>query len=309
MRIAAVVHYYLPVHRAGAEVMLHGLLQPLVARGHMVEVWATDQDGEFTVDGVTVHGGRPDLVDADVVVSHLKEVPAARVLARRARARLVQVLHSDAPWIARDVARGASLYVANTHWVAGRLRPRMHAPHLVVHPPVWPERHRTVPGDAVTLVNPLPEKGAGLFYELAERLPDAPFLVVEGGYRRHEQIRRNNLSNVTWQSATADMRLDVWARTRVLLMPSEFESYGLVAVEAAASGIPTIATRTEGLLEALGDAGTWAAPGDIDLWEKALRTVLGPGWAAASARARARADSLETQKELSAWVEAVESLS
>lgn len=308
MRIAAVVHYYLPVHRAGAEVMLHGLLQPLVARGHMVEVWATDQDGECTVDGVTVHSGRPDVVDADVVVSHLKEVGAARVLARRGRARLVQVLHSDAPWIARDVARGASLYVANTHWAADRLQPHMRAPHLVVHPPVWPERHRAVPGDAVTLVNPLPEKGAGLFYELAERMPEVPFLVVEGGYQRHEQVRCDDLPNVTWQPATADMRRDVWARTRVLLMPSEFESYGLCAVEAAASGIPTIATRTEGLLEALGDAGTWAAPGDAGQWEKALRTLLGDGWPEASARACARAESLETQKELTAWVEAVESL-
>ncbi|GAB3209835.1 hypothetical protein GCM10027294_25800 [Marinactinospora endophytica] len=307
LRIAALAHYYLPAHRAGAEIMLHELLRALAERGHQVEVWATDEQADAEVDGIAVRAGTPDRLDVDVVVSHLKSVPAARRLARAARARLVQVLHSAAPWIARDVQQGAHLYVANSQHVAAALRRWMRGRHLVVHPPVWPDRHRTTPGDMVTLVNPIPAKGSDVFYELARRMPDQQFLVVEGGYQQDRQDRRV-AANVTWQPHTDRMREDVWARTRVLLMPSEEESYGMCAVEAAASGIPTIAAPTDGLREALGDAGTFIAVDDVDGWEAALRDLLGNGWEAASKCALARSVELDPREELAAWVRAIESL-
>lgn len=308
LRVTAVCHYYPPMHRAGAELMLHELLLALVERGHQVEVWATDEETDATVDGITVRAGCPSRVTADVVVSHLKSVPSARRLARRASARLVQVLHSAAPWVAREARAGADLYVANSQHVAADLRRWMRGPHLVVHPPVWPDRHATTPGDAVTLVNPLPAKGSSVFYTLAERMPRQSFLAVEGGYQQAEQVRCDDLPNVTWQPHTADMRTDVWARTRVLLMPSEEESYGMCAIEAAASGIPTIAHPTPGLREALGDAGMFVDRDDIDGWQHALEDVLGAGQDAAVKAALSRVDQLDTKKELAAWVEAVESL-
>lgn len=306
LRIAAVVHYYPPAHRAGAELMVHELLVALAKRGHHVAVWATDEDHDATVDGVAVHAGAPDAVTADVVVSHLKSVPAARELADAAGARLVQVLHSAAPWVARDVQKGADLYVANTDHVARALGRRMRAPHLVVHPPVHAEEHAVAPGAMVTLVNPLPVKGGALFYRLAEQMGDVEFLAVEGGYQQHEQIRRS-LPNVTWQPHTPRMREDVWARTRVLLMPSAQESYGMVAVEAAASGIPTIAHPTPGLKEALGPAGTFVPRGNLRGWEQAVRHLLGEGWQQASDAALARSADLDPGKELEQWVAAVES--
>ena len=307
LRITAIAHYYPPAHRAGAELMLHELLLALAERGHQVTVWATDEDEDATVDGITMRAGMPRRISADVVISHLKSVPKARRLARAARAKFVQIAHSAAPWIAEDVQRGADLIVANS-WHVNAALPDAGAPRIVVHPPVWPDRHRTEPGDAVTLVNPIPEKGAHLFYELAERMPGVPFLAVEGGYQRDQQIRRPDLANVTWQPHTDDMRRDVWSRTRVLLMPSEQESYGMAAVEAAASGIPTLASPTPGLREALGDAGNFADPADVDAWEQALRHLLGDGWNEASASARALADALDPRPELAAWVERVESL-
>src|SRR5690606_242364 len=169
LRVVAVVHYYPPGHRAGAELMVHALLRALVDRGHEVTVWATDEDQDAVVDGIRVQAGAPRRVRADGVVSHLKSVPLARRLARVAGARLVQVLHSASPWIGAEAAKGASLFVVNSDRVARSLRSRMRGRHVVVHPPVWAEEHATTPGGAVTLVNPLPEKGAGTFYELARR--------------------------------------------------------------------------------------------------------------------------------------------
>lgn len=306
-QVVAVVHYYPPAHRGGAELMVHELLKALAVAGHRVQVWATDEEHDTEVDGISVRAGSPQRVSADVIVSHLKSVPLARQLARLARARLVQVLHSAAPWVVRDVVRGASLYVPNSHHVAKDLSRRMRGPHVVVHPPVWADQHATTPGDRVTLVNPIPAKGAAMFYELARRMPDVDFLAVEGGYQQHEQVRED-LANVSWQPHTANMRNDAWSRTRVLLMPSAEESYGMAAIEAAASGIPTIAAPTPGLVEALGDGGTFVDVDDIDAWEAALRDLLGPRWETASKAASARSEQIDPRQEVAAWVKAVESL-
>ncbi len=304
-RIVALAHYYLPTHRAGAEIMLHELLKALAGHGHQVEVWATDEQRDTVVDGITVHAGTPDRVTADVVVSHLKSVPTARRLAKDAGARCVALAHSAAPWVARDLRAGVDLVVTNSNHVARDLKFRGEV--LVVHPPVYAARHRTRPGRRVTLINAIPAKGSEVFYELARRMPEVGFLAVEGGYQTDQQVRKR-FPNVRWQPHTADMRGRVWAHTRVLLVPSAEESYGMVAVEAAASGIPTIAAPTDGLREALGDAGTFVDPGDIDAWETALRDLLGVGWRTASKRALARSAELDPRKEVNAWVNAIESL-
>lgn len=306
--IVAIAHYYPPEHRAGAEIMLHELLKPLAAKGHNVQVWATDEDTTHDQDGIIVHPGHPDVISADVVISHLKSVRNAHALARQAGAQFVQVLHSSAQWIAQDLRLSTQLLVANSKHVSAALRLRGRGPNLVVHPPVWAHEHRTTPGRCVTLINPLPAKGSSLFYALAERMPDVPFLAVEGGYQSSQQVRRPDLPNVTWVPHTQDMRTDVWSKTRVLLMPSIQESYGMVAVEAAASGIPTIAHPTKGLREALANSGTFIDRADIDAWEDKLRHLLAEGYEQASALARKRSGELDPNPELTAWVQAVEQL-
>src|SRR5690606_2705746 len=158
------------------------LLRALAERGHQVEVWATDEETDAEVDGIRVHAGTPRRVRADVVVSHLKSVPLARRLARVAWARLVQVLHSAAQWSGWVGWEGAAWCVGTTGAGAVSWRPPRLGRHVVVHPPVWAEEHATTPGECVTLVNPLPAKGAEVFYQLAERFPDVRFLAVEGGY-------------------------------------------------------------------------------------------------------------------------------
>lgn len=314
MRVVAVAHYYLPANRGGAELMLHALLVALADAGHEVTVLATEGPaGEHTVDGVRVVSGPRSIrglrtIRPEVCVSHLKEVSRVAPWAARERVPLVQVVHSTHRWIGRDVARGAALFVFNADHVAVHYEQRVRGPALVVHPPVWAGRHATTPGDRVTLVNLIPEKGSDVFYDLAARMPDVEFLGVVGGYEVARQDIRD-LPNVAIQDHTPDMRTDVWASTRVLLMPSEHESYGMVAVEAAASGIPTIAHPTEGLREALGDAGTFVDRGDVDAWEKTLRDLLSPSaWGAASQLARSRSAELDPRKELAEWVATVESL-
>jgi glycosyltransferase involved in cell wall biosynthesis len=310
VRVVAVAHYGLPANRGGSELMLHELLAALARAGHHAELIVTEQHGPTVeVDGVVVHQGVEHLVRLrteayDVGIGHHKETRQVLDWAYRRRRPAVQVVHNTNRDTARWLARRSALVVYNAHWLH-RAHGRR-ARSIVVHPPVWGEQHATRRGDMIGLVNPIPAKGAHTFYALAERMPEHRFLAVEGGYQRDEQIRRDDLPNVVWQPHTADMRRDVWARTRLLLMPSDYESWGMVGVEAMHSGIPVLAHPTPGLRESLAAAGTFLDRADVDAWAAAIRQLYGDQ--AASLRARERAAELDPRPELDAFVRAVEAL-
>ena len=158
----------------------------------------------------------------------------------------------------------------------------------------------------MTMVNLTVSKGCEVFYELARRRRGDRFLGVLGAYG-HQIIRQ--IPNVGIQQHTGNMRDDVYARTRVLLMPSDYESWGRVAVEAMCSGIPVIAHPTDGLRESLGDAGIFCDRDDVDAWQRELERLDDPReYAAASNLAARRSDELDriARDDLAAWEEALE---
>lgn len=70
-------------------------------------------------------------------------------------------------------------------------------------------------------------------------------------------------------------KTDLLRRSRVLLMPSRHETFGIVALEAFAAGCPVVGFNIAGLREvATGPAACLVAPGD----EEALRTALEEWW-------------------------------
>src|SRR5690606_11134361 len=177
---------------------------------------------------------------------------------------------------------------------------------IVCHPPTFPEHHR-VPstGDAVTIVNCSKEKGIKTAWRCAEALPDHRFLGVKGGYGHQLIPRSPNFETIPTQQ---DMRT-VWSRTRVLLVPSAYETWGMVGVEAMCSGIPVIAHPTPGLRESLGDAGIFVDRDDTDGWGRELRRLADPDeYAAASAASLARAAELDPRVSLDRFADAVEGL-
>jgi glycosyl transferase family 1 len=219
---------------------------------------------------------------------------------------VVQIIHNEMHHTRVWLHKRPALAVFNTRWVAAECA-RYRVPAIVVHPPIWPAEHATTPGDLVTLVNLNAHKGGEILYQLAERMPDVAFAGVIGGHG--EQLVRWDVPNIEIIPHTADMRRDVWARTRLLLVPSVYESYGMAAVEAMRSGIPVIVTPTSGLIESLAWAGTFAARDNPDAWISAIRSLLLPDrWHAASAAARERVAELDPRPELDAWVAAVERL-
>lgn len=302
LRILGVSKTYVPNTRSGTEITLHALLRDLRARGHDARALVTwGHAPEPEVDGVPVLGTRDGVSEdeqfawADVVLA----TGDARGRAMRAAARHGTPLafYVQVGNIPRHLLWGEpDLTVFNSDFVARQYPWITHA--LTVRPPVLEEDYLTTPGDAVTLVNLVHTKGGDLFYELAARLPDHHFIGVRSW---GEQIEPDPLPpNVEIVGPVRDMR-EVYRRTRVLLMPSAYESFGRVAIEAAASGIPTVAHPAPGLRDTLGDGAMWADRRRPEEWEARLRELDDPAtWADASSRARKRFDELDSTAELDA---------
>lgn len=325
MRVLAMFHLYTPYHNAGAEMMAHAMLRALVQAGHEVEVVLSRDHPEigepYAIDGVRVHphvdakdpmrflvGG-----DIDLIVSHLENGDRAIFLGERFGVPAVFIAHNTFGQTLETIERKPRLVVYNTWWMAEefraqwrrRWRNRPMPQSTVVHPPVLAKDYKVKPGNKVTLINLFEPKGPNTFYALAERFPDKQFLGIRGAYG--DQVVRE-LPNVEIVDHVRgpDMPRRVYAQTKVLLVPSSYESYGRVAVEAACSGIPVIAHPTPGLKEALGDAGIFVDRDDIDGWERELRRLFTRGWSNTSKAVTARAAELDPTAELAQWVDTAE---
>lgn len=329
MRVAALVHFAPPWRNAGSETVLRAMLNALAGAGHEVRCYVTDirrMPEVSAIDDVSYHrvpnapiGIREILrFGAQATLTHHQNsVIALRYLQGRRTGRVPVVYlthnHMDYP-NARPLQLRPDLVVHNSQWVADALDTKYGAPtaSLIVRPPLDYERHRVeATGDAVTLVNTNTDKGSAIFYRLAERNPAIPFLAVEGGHGPQHRPPRT-LGNVTWVPATADMK-PVWSGTRVLAMPSIYESYGLVGVEAGCSGIPTICSDTPGLRESQGSAGVFVADrDDVDQWHVALNALLSDDAYYADRSQAAAKNSMDladaTARDLARFVAAVEDL-
>jgi glycosyltransferase involved in cell wall biosynthesis len=114
-------------------------------------------------------------------------------------------------------------------------------------------------------------KGGKIFWQLARLMPNHKFIGVKGAYGKQIEYEKD-LPNVTILDNTPDIQ-DVYKQTRVVLMPSSYESWGRVAMEASCSGIPVIAAPTPGLKESLDYAGIFADLDDIADWVDAIKML------------------------------------
>lgn len=326
MRVLAYVHGYLPHLPAGSETMLHEMLLALRAAGHEVAVAVVALDRvlavtgtDWEVDGIPVHACAGTAVadefvldwQPDALISHHQHATHAIDLAHGFDIKCAVMFHNDFPQAHQLMRRRPDLAVLNTHWLNRRLAPAvLGVRSVIVHPPVDRDRHRATPGDAVTMVNLYRMKGPEVLWRLARSCPDLKFLGVKGGYGT--QVVHRGRANIEIIESTQDMPGEVWSRTKVLIIPSRYESYGKVGVEAAASGIPTIAANTPGLTESLGPGGTLISRTNPLAWHRRLRALMDDDdeWERASAAALARSDAIEAGRveEMAAWVQAVERL-
>lgn len=156
-----------------------------------------------------------------------------------------------------------------------------HRPHVVADP--GPRLQRPSEADSVLFVGRLaPEKGLTTVLEAWRRArPEGlQLLVIGDGPLRH-------LAGSAPDGVSFIGRLDAAAvseqmrRARCLVFPSGFaETFGLVAVEAMAAGLPALVSDVGDVPRLTGLAGTDQVlpPGDVDAWADALAGLSGATW-------------------------------
>lgn len=304
IRILASVHLYLPAHNCGSEAMLHHVFRYLISKGHQCRV-ILHQDNNvetpYTYEGVEVFGSRVgQRVDAyswaDVVITHLDYTQFTIVMAKAAGRPLVHFVHNDIPYGSIQNNFGGVSAVYNSQWIADKIG--YDIPGCVLHPPCNMSDYETkTTGEFITLVSLNERKGGYLFYQIAKAMPERKFLGVWGSYDNPGPLKKTQgdilnelmqLPNYTHVPNTPDI-LSTYQRTRLLLMPSDYESWGRTATEAMCSGIPVICTPTPGLKENCQEAAVYVGkpidciPGEaqvdigtVEEWVEAIEAFDNP---------------------------------
>lgn len=278
MRILNIIHNYPPLQNSGGEWMVHEMMKFMASEGHHVDVVLPISELKpYEFEGISVSldtfkDTKEKILKCDVIVSHLDRAGKALNIAEFYRKPFVFVVHNTnrfgllnhKPLIARYV-------IYNSQFTKESMR--YPVPGIVVHPPVDGKRYKVARrGSKLTLVNQFERKGSLTFQQIAREMPERDFLGVEGGYGKQLKV---SLPNITYLVNGHDMKR-AYSQTKILLMPSLYESYGRTAVEAMASGIPVIASPMPGLKESLGDAGIFCSAENVSEWVAAIKRLDDP---------------------------------
>jgi L-malate glycosyltransferase len=132
---------------------------------------------------------------------------------------------------------------------------------------------------------------AGIRREVPARL----VFVGDGPERAHahEEVERHGVDDDVVFLGKLESVAELLSCADLLLLPSEQESFGLVALEALASGVPVIATSGSGITEVVddGETGSLHRVGDVEgMAESGSRILRDPAlWARMSEAGRERA--------------------
>ncbi len=155
-----------------------------------------------------------------------------------------------------DLASAARVdhFVANSNYVAKRIGKYYRRVAEVIHPPVDTQAFNTSDqtDDYYLLVGQLVNyKRADLAVEAFNRMGKKLVVIGEGEqYKSLEKIAKGNITLLGRQPF--DIIKDYYARCKALIFPGE-EDFGMVPVEAMASGRPVIAYKKGGAMETVVD--------------------------------------------------------
>lgn len=149
------------------------------------------------------------------------------------------------------------------------------------------ERRRAGRSVLLTVGRLVKRKGVAWFVRhVLPRVPNALYVVVGVGPEHDEIVRAASESGTTdklWLTGkVSDARLlELLSASHAFVMPNievpgDVEGFGIVAIEAAASGLPVIAARLEGIPDAIADGenGTLVESGDAAGFVAALSRLL-----------------------------------
>lgn len=121
-----------------------------------------------------------------------------------------------------------------------------------------------------------PRKNHAILLDVWARLADPPRLVIVGarGWAEPELLARLDARPQAieeWPGLTDAQVAALMARAQALLFPSLAEGFGLPLMEAAARGLPVIASDLAVFRELAGDYPVYLAPTDVYAWQETIQ--------------------------------------
>jgi glycosyltransferase involved in cell wall biosynthesis len=220
-------------------------------------------------------------------------------------------LRSAPSWIARQRRNYANTFACcvASHWAAGSVVDDYGIDPDRVHvvgfgrnfDPVPRPKDRTVPRFLFAGLDWERKNGPMLmraFARLRTEIPDARLDLVgetppidAAGVTVHGRLDRRDLAG------RAQMER-LFEEATCFVMPSQYEPFGMVYVEAAAAGVPSIGTTLGGAGEAIGPGGVLVDPTDERALLDAMRRFANPEHAAAAGRAARERSTLFTWRQV-----------
>ena len=314
MNIVASIHLYPPTHNSGGEYMIHHILKDLQSKGHHIRVLLHDANrykirNNYVFEGIDVFPPNPNVIDglfrwSDAVFTHLDYTRWTIHTAKLYKKPVFHLIHNSHPYPEIIDAEKNQHIIYNSEWLKDLLNYKFS--NFIVTPPVdynyYDVGNEPEKSEYITLINLNENKGGKIFAEIARAMPHKSFLGVLGSY--DEQITPT-LPNVRYVANSPDIK-QWYAKTRILLMPSKYESWGRTATEAMCSGIPVICTDTPGLKENCEKGGIFIKNRDnVKEWVEAITKLddkKAYSWASRKAKARSREfDTRKTLDEFETW--------
>uniref|UniRef100_A0A6C0IEC9 Glycosyl transferase family 1 domain-containing protein n=1 Tax=viral metagenome TaxID=1070528 RepID=A0A6C0IEC9_9ZZZZ len=278
--ITWIIHNYVPILNAGGEWMIHAINIYLIKEGYTVNVIVPT----FPIkhyEGVNIYtfNDRKQIQNviqkSKFIGTHFHFSLMAVKTADIAKKPIIIIVHDEIqkPYLEvfKKIYSKENIHlIYNSFWIKKLYTP-MGFDNCVVFPPVyWKDYQVETNRKYVTLINCNANKGGRILIEIAKLMPDIEFLGVEGAY--NSQIKDKTIKNITYLPSTPNIE-SIYEQTDIILMPSQQETWGRVAIEAISSGIPVIANPTEGLREALDYCGIYVSYTDIKGWVETIRKL------------------------------------
>lgn len=280
--------------KAGAELVAHELTKHLQRAGWNTRIMLYDHTME-SFDGIELikmpyqapldDKCRQVLGETDILLTQNFVPEDAIKIAEEFGLPICFFLHLDVEKVEVLQQRwNVPIYIVYNAMTQHEVVPTIH-PWTVVRPHVDYSRFEAIAGQAksgkqVTLLNCFENKGGKTLKLLAEAMPDIPFTGVKGGYG--DQVLDGSSPNLTYKEHSANP-LPYYADSRIVIMPSRNESWGRVALEAMAAGIPVIVGDTPGLRECTAGAAPVCRQNDIECWSSEIRRLYPDGPARSAA--------------------------
>lgn len=316
MSTVALSHGYPPFWNMGGEVALHRAMTAIRGDRYVL----TETENPYTFEGIHAKqinatnvldkNSNPGPIsfqlrelDAKVVIGQNElSLPAVRA-AEMVNAVSIVNVHTP-PQYGHGIKEAVLMsdYAVYNTRVAAREWGEPDA--LVLHPPISPLPDKLITGgDAYTVLSSLRNKGVEVVLEMAAAMPHQRFIIVRSPAEPTHglpdiEARAAALPNVELHPRVPPEEVyKYFEQTRILLVPSRYETYGMSAIEAAGYGIPCVHVDTPHVHEGIGEGAILIKPLSTREALDAVKTIE-KDYAYYSANARIRAEYLLARQEL-----------